>query len=63
MKQFAITIHYNTWNTDLTENNNKISYYIVGTSTANAKAKAVTRFKEEVKKEYKIIKTTFIKLK
>lgn len=63
MKQFAITIQYNTWNTDLTENNNKISYYIVGRSTTHAKSKAIKRFKEEVKKENKIIKTTFIKLK
>ena len=63
MKQYAITIHYNTWNADLTENNNEISYYIVGRSTAHAKSKAIKRFEEEIKKEYKIIKTTFIKLK
>ena len=62
MKQYIITIRYNTWEPDLTENNNEISYYILGTSITNAKYKAIKIFKEEIKEEHQVIKTTFIKL-
>ena len=62
MKQYIISIHYNTWNVDLTENDEVIDYMILATNIANAKSKALKVFQKEINKKHRIIKTTFMKI-
>ena len=62
MKQYIISIHYNTWNVDLTENDEVVDYMVLGTSIANAKGKALKVFQKEINEKYHIIKTTFVKI-